>query len=133
MEIPDKEDDPYNYAEMKLNKIRKSKFISKQNKELLNQFGSYVFCVGREIDNCYIQDLHKYILDSFDLMCDLITYSERDSKTSLIHQFNACCENILQNIENIQVVLEAMGEGNKILEVRVLSESINKTMKIQTR
>ncbi|MFA5071859.1 MAG: hypothetical protein WC511_05890 [Candidatus Pacearchaeota archaeon] len=120
MNIPDKEDEPYEYTLRKLKEVKKLKFVSKDEKDLVYEIGCDVFSIGKEMENYRFSDAYRFVLDAFDLICDLLK-KKRDSniKISKIEEIAKDAEAIFKRVEEIEILIDRVQKNTEYIGERI--------------
>lgn len=129
MGYPDKEEDPYEYVERRFDEIEDAG-IPEKEREFAYRIGEQISLIGRKLEGNDIEEAHQYVLRTLDVVCDLIL--KRKDITDKISSINALIgysEGVLQRIDELESLLEAIKEETNKLEAIVISEDVMDQMK----
>jgi hypothetical protein len=116
MNIPDKEDEPYEYTLRKLKEVKKLKFTSKDEKDLVYEIGCDVFSIGKEMENYCFSDAYRFVLDAFDLICDLLKKKRNpDIKISKIEEIAKDAEAISKKVKEVEILTKRIQKNTEYL------------------
>ena len=135
MEIPDKEEQPYRYVEERLREAKRALWISEEERKPLYKLATYIFRIGRTVDNEEIENTHFYLIDTFDIIYDLVMEGKTKESSPLIEEILKDSEEILRYVYRIGVLLEKVAEKTNQLDAKENSidifRSITEKMKNQ--
>jgi hypothetical protein len=124
MEIPDREDDPFGYANMKLEEVKKASWVLEEEKMPVYSIVHDIFCIGREVENNYIEETHRYLVDALDIICSLVLEGNSKKEIGLINEIIGYSKKILQRINEVSDLLELVVDKTKSLEAKSVSNAI---------
>jgi hypothetical protein len=124
MEIPDKEDQPYEYVSMRLKELKGARWISEEERKPAYALAHDIFCVGREVESSYIEEAHKHLIDTLDIVLGLILEGKAKNNSSLIYEIIEDSGKILERVDEISCLLEEVINKTKSLEAKAVSEDI---------
>jgi hypothetical protein len=134
MEYPDKEEEPYRYAEEKLKEVQRSTDISKEERELIYRIGRGFFCVSREVENFYIEESYIYLLDTLEVVCNLILKKRNNqNKIPIIKELADDSEKVFEKVEEVGKLIGRIIKNTKSLESKIVSDDIINQMKIRNQ
>lgn len=130
MEYPDKEEEPHEYIEGRLNKIGKKTWIPDQEKDLACEVGNEVHDIINYSDNFEIHDAYDQMFRAFDLICDLfLKRKDNRDKIPTIRALKEYCDGINERISEINSLTEELKREVDGLEAKIVSEEIISKMK----
>jgi len=132
MEIPDKEEEPYRYLELRLKEAKKAIWVSEEEKKPLYKFAHYISHIGRTVDCEEIENTHFYLIDTFDIIYNLIMEGKYKENNTLANEIIANSEEILGHVDSISTLLEKVidktkklnAKGDSLDVLRIINEGI---------
>jgi hypothetical protein len=100
----------------KLKEVKKLKFTSKNEKDLVYGIGCDVFSIGREMENYCFSDAYRFVLDAFDLICDLLKKKRNpDIKISKIEEIAKDAEAISKKVEEVEILIDRIQKNTEYI------------------
>jgi hypothetical protein len=115
--------EPSEYVNRKLEEIQNME-VSENEKELAYRIGTQIFDVDREIQEYPFQQAYAFLLDSFDIVYDMIQSGRNNEhEIQIIKDLAKDSEKIFSHLQQIKRLVERIDTNNQTLEKKLNKEN----------
>lgn len=111
----DEEEDVYQHAGNIVEEVRESAKIPEKEKNIIYRLGTNIFRIGREMEAYEMSDLKEYLVQTLDVVYDLIKKGDKESIKKM-REISHHSEKIFRYIDKIEILIEKISKNAETLE-----------------